>query len=64
MSWRSLVAAAYIGIPLACSIAWGGWAWYMFFAVWWLVWSGFSLFSGWALRARAALLRPESSHGD
>jgi len=61
--WRSVVIAVYIGIPLAGCIAWGGgWAWLVLFAVWGLVWLGFSLFWGWALRVRHALLqRPSSS---
>jgi len=57
--WRTVLVAAYIGIPLAGCIAWGGWAWLVLFVVWGLVWFGFSLFWGWALRARAALLPPE-----
>jgi hypothetical protein len=59
MIWRALVVVAYVGIPLACCIAWGGWAWFLFFAVWGFVWFGFSIFWDWAQRARAALLHPK-----
>jgi hypothetical protein len=62
--WRSVLVAAYIGIPLAGYLAWGGigWAWLMFFAVWGIVWFGFSAVWAWALRVRRVLLqRPTSS---
>jgi hypothetical protein len=59
--WRSFVLAAYIGLPLAGSIAWGGWAWFMLFAVWGLVWFGFSIFWRWALRARRAIMKQSTS---
>jgi hypothetical protein len=59
--WRTAVLAAYIGLPLACCIAWGGWAWFLLFAVWGLVWFGFSLFWGWAQRARREVLKRSTS---
>jgi hypothetical protein len=59
--WRTVVLAAYLGVPLACCIAWGGWAWFMFFAVWGLVWFGFSIVWGWALRARRQLMKQSTS---
>lgn len=61
MVWRTAVLTAYIGVPLACCIAWGGWAWLLLFAVWGVVWFGFSLFWGWAQRARHALMQPPPS---
>ena len=62
MSWRTALLAVYIGLPLACCIAWGGWAWFAFFAVWALVWFGFAVFWDRAQRARRALQqRPTSS---
>jgi len=59
--WRSVVAAAYIGVPLAGCIAWGGWVWLVLFAVWALVWFGFSSFWAWAIRARRSHLQPPTS---
>jgi hypothetical protein len=60
--WRLVVIAVYIGVPLAGCIAWGaGWAWLLLFAVWGLVWFGFSIFWDWALRLRRVLLQPPSS---
>lgn len=61
--WRSVVVAVYIGIPLAGYFAWGGigWAWLILFAVWGLVWLGFSVFWSWALRVRRTLLHREES---
>jgi hypothetical protein len=59
--WRSVFLAVYLGVPLACCVAWGGWAWFMFFAVWGVVWFGFSIFWGWALRARRQLMKQSTS---
>jgi hypothetical protein len=61
MVWRSVVLAAYLGLPLAGSIAWGGWVWFMLFAVWGLVWFGFSIFWRWALRARRQIMKQSTS---
>lgn len=61
MIWRTVVLAVYLGLPLAGSIAWGGWAWFFLFAVWGLVWFGFSMFWGWALRARRAVMKQSTS---
>ena len=61
MIWRILTLAVYIGLPLAGCIAWGGWAWFLLFLVWGVVWFGFSVFWGWALRARRDLLRKSTS---
>jgi hypothetical protein len=59
--WRSLLLGAYLGLPLAGCIAWGGWVWFMLFAVWGLVWFGFSIFWRWALRARSQLMKQSTS---
>ncbi len=58
-----MILAAYIGVPLTGYIVWGeGWAWLLLFAVWGIVWFGFSLVWAWALRVRQMLVqRPSSS---
>ncbi len=62
MIWRSVVVAAYIGIPLAGFLVWGsGWAWLVLFAVWGIVWFGFSILWAWAIRMRHILLHRPSS---
>lgn len=61
MVWRTILLAAYLGLPLAGCIAWGGWAWFVLFAVWGLVWFGFSVFWGWALRLRRQAMKRATS---
>lgn len=56
--------AAYVGLGLVFGVAWGGGPFVLaFFAVWGLVWVGFSLFWRWADESRRRLLqqRPSSS---
>jgi len=52
------VLVAYVGLGIVFGVVLGGGAVVLvFFAVWGGVWLGFSLFWGWADRARSTLLK-------
>ncbi|HZQ88569.1 MAG TPA: hypothetical protein VFA42_01025 [Gaiellaceae bacterium] len=58
MAWRSALLLAYVGLGILFGVVLGGGSGVLvFFAVWGGVWLGFSLFWGWADRARNALLK-------
>jgi hypothetical protein len=60
--WRSALLAAYIGLGIVFGVVLGGgWVVLFFFTVWGGVWLGFSLFWGWADRARSALMKRSTS---
>ena len=62
MIWRSALLLAYIGMGIVFGVVLGGgWVVIAFFAVWGGVWLGFSLFWGWADRARTALMKRSTS---
>jgi len=54
--------ASYVGLGLVFGVAWGGGPFVLaFFAVWGLVWVGFSLFWRWADESRRRLLQQRPS---
>jgi hypothetical protein len=60
--WRAALLVAYIGLGIVFGVLLGGGAVVlMFFAVWGGVWLGFSLWWGWADRARDALMKRSTS---
>jgi len=60
--WRAVLLALYVGLGIVFGVVLGGGAAVLvFFAVWGGVWLGFSLFWGWAQRARRGLLKRSTS---
>jgi hypothetical protein len=61
--WRSVVVALYIGLGLFFGVVCGGGPIVLaFFAVWGLVWGGFSLFWRWADETRRRLVQTPASN--
>jgi hypothetical protein len=62
MIWRAILLAVYAGFGIVFGVFLGGGAVViLFFVVWGGVWLGFSLWWGWADRARTALLKRSTS---
>ncbi|HLX19305.1 MAG TPA: hypothetical protein VKR23_04060 [Gaiellaceae bacterium] len=62
MIWRSALLLAYVGLGIVFGVVLGGgWVVLLFFTVWGGLWLGFSLFWGWADRARDALMKRSTS---